>query len=99
MATVAAQTRGPSKKRRNPIVTEDRRAGWVFVLPAMTIFTIFIFGAILFAFYISFHDYKLLQKGGIGQVFTDPSNTWVGLGNYRDILHSNDFWIAFRNTV
>jgi multiple sugar transport system permease protein len=85
--------------RRNPIVTEDRRAGWVFVLPAMTIFTIFIFGAILFAFYISLHDYKLLQQGGVWQVFTDPGNTWVGFGNYRAIFESNDFWIAFRNTV
>ena len=42
--------------RRNPIVAEDRRAGLVFVLPAMLIFGVFIFGAILFAFYLSLHD-------------------------------------------
>lgn len=98
MATVAVPSRR-GNKRRNPIVVEDRRAGWVFVLPAMVIFGIFIFGAMLFAFYISLHDYKLLQQGGIWQVFRDPGNTWVGLGNYRAIFNSNDFWIAFRNTV
>jgi hypothetical protein len=84
---------------RNPIVSEDRRAGWVFILPAMTIFTIFIFGAILFAIYLSLHDYKLLQQGGIWQVFTDPGNTWVGIGNYQDLFGSTDFWRAFRNTT
>lgn len=94
MATVAVRAR----PGRNPIVAEDRRAGWVFVLPAMAIFTVFIFGAILFAFYISLHDYKLLQKGGIWQVFTHPGNTWIGLDNYSDILHSDDFWNALRNT-
>jgi multiple sugar transport system permease protein len=83
---------------RNPIVAEDRRAGWVFVLPAVLVFGIFIFGAVLFAFYLSLHDYKLLQQGGIWQIFTHPGRTWVGLGNYRDIIHSDDFWIAFRNT-
>lgn len=94
MATAAASIR----PGRNPIVSEDRRAGWVFILPAMAIFTVFIFGAILFAIYLSFHEYKLLQQGGIWQVFTDPGNTWVGLGNYRDLFGSADFWRAFRNT-
>jgi multiple sugar transport system permease protein len=94
MATLAARPAGG----RNPIVAEDRRAGWVFVLPAMVIFGIFIFGAVLFAFYVSLHDYKLLQKGGIWQIFTHPGRTWVGFGNYQDIVNSDDFWLAFRNT-
>jgi multiple sugar transport system permease protein len=94
MAAVAARP----PRGRNPIVTEDRRAGWVFVLPAMLIFLVFIFGAVLFAFYVSLHDYKLLQKGGVWQIFAHPSRTWIGFDNYRDIFNSNDFWIAFRNT-
>lgn len=85
-------------KRRNPIVTEDRRAGLVFVLPSMLIFGVFIFGAILFAFYVSFHDWKLTDKGGFNALFTDPGKTWVGLDNYRQIIHNADFWTAFRNT-
>jgi multiple sugar transport system permease protein len=86
-------------RRRNPIVVEDQRAGWVFLMPAMAIFLVFIFGSILFAFYLSFHDYQLLQKGGIWPVFTDPGKTWIGIDNYRAILNSADFWQAFRNTA
>jgi multiple sugar transport system permease protein len=86
-------------RRRNPIVVEDRRAGWVFLIPAMSIFLVFIFGSLLFAIYLSFHDYKLLHRGGIWKVFTDPGNTWVGIDNYRDIFNSADFWQAFRNTT
>ena len=88
----------PVVRRRNPIVAEDRRAGWVFLLPAMSIFIVFIFGSILFAFYLSFHDYQLLQRGGIWPVFTDPAATWIGIDNYRAIFNSADFWRAFRNT-
>jgi multiple sugar transport system permease protein len=86
-------------RNRNPIVVEDRRAGWVFLLPAMSIFMVFIFGSVLFAFYLSFHDYQLLQQGGIWPVFTDPSRTWTGFDNYRAIFDSADFWQAFRNTT
>jgi len=84
---------------RNPIVAEDRRAGLVFVLPSMLIFGVFIFGAILFAFYVSLHDYKLTDRGGVGQLFSNPGNTWVGFANYRDIFGNDDFWTAFRNTA
>jgi multiple sugar transport system permease protein len=86
-------------RRRNPIVVEDRRAGWVFLIPAMSIFLVFIFGSLLFAIYLSLHDYRLLQQGGIWKVFTDPGNTWIGIGNYRDVLNNADFWRAFRNTT
>src|SRR6478752_5450168 len=87
-----------NRRMRNPIVAEDRRAGWVFIAPAMVIFVVFIFGAILFSFYVSFFDYQLLAKGGIGQLFSDPGKRWVGLDNYRHIIHNKDFWTAFRNT-
>ena len=97
MAVAAARmNRGRS---RNPVVAEDRRAGLVFILPAMLIFAIFIFGAVLFVFYLSFHDYKLLQEGGIWQVFNDAGATWVGFGNYRILFQNADFWQAFRNTT
>ena len=95
MATALAA----APRRRNPIVVEDRRAGWVFLIPAMSIFSVFIFGSLLFAFYLSFHDYKLLQASGIWPVVTDPGQTWVGLQNYRDLFRSADFWQAFRNTT
>ena len=94
MAAAAATIR-----KRNPIAVEDERAGWVFLAPAMAVFLTFIFGSILFAFYLSFHDYALLQKGGIWQVFSNPGNTWIGFDNYRELFQSGDFWQAFRNTT
>jgi multiple sugar transport system permease protein len=84
---------------RNPIVAEDRRAGLVFILPAMLIFGVFTFGAILFAVYVSFNQWHLTDKGGIAQLLAHPRKTWIGLGNYREIFHNSDFWIAFRNTT
>lgn len=87
------------KKSRNPIVVEDRRAGLIFILPAMLIFGVFVFGAILFAFYVSLHDWRLTDKGGVGRLFTAPEDSWVGLHNYNEILHNSYFWIAFRNTA
>lgn len=88
-----------SRRSRHPLVVEDRRAGIIFIMPAMVIFGVFVFGAILFAFYVSFHDYRLIDRGGVGPLFTDPGRTWVGLDNYRHIIHSDDFWNAFRNTA
>src|SRR5215211_5767480 len=73
----------PGKRPRNPIVAEDRRAGLVFVLPAMLVFGVFVFGAILFAFYVSLHDWKLTDRGGIEKLLSDPSATWVGLQKYH----------------
>jgi multiple sugar transport system permease protein len=86
MATAAFRR---PRRSRNPIVVEDRRAGWVFITPAMILFIVFLFGPVLFAFYISLHKWELVR----------PERTWVGLQNYRDLMHDNDFWTAFRNTV
>jgi len=58
MAAIAARP----PRRRNPIVAEDRRAGWIFVMPAMLIFLVFIFGAVLFAFYVRNIRYKDSKK-------------------------------------
>lgn len=97
---VALNTQGGARRRgRSPIAAEDRRAGLVFILPAMVIFGIFTFGAILFAVYVSFHSWKLTDKGGIAELLKHPAATWIGLGNYREIFHNSDFWNAFRNTV
>jgi multiple sugar transport system permease protein len=96
---MAAAVGGARGAPRNPIVAEDRRAGLVFVLPAMLIFGVFVFGAILFAIYASFHDYRLTDRGGIGSLITDPARTWVGIDNYRHIVRNDDFWTAFRNTT
>jgi multiple sugar transport system permease protein len=76
-------------RRRSPLAAEDRIAGWVFVLPAMLIYVVFIFGPVLYALFISFFRWELVT----------PGRTWVGLDNYRALLDDDDFWTAFRNTM
>jgi multiple sugar transport system permease protein len=76
-------------RQRSPLAAEDRIAGWVFVLPAMLIYVVFIFGPVLYALFISFFRWELVT----------PGRTWVGLGNYRTLINDEDFWTAFRNTM
>jgi multiple sugar transport system permease protein len=85
MATITLR-RG---RRRSPLSAEDRIAGWVFVLPAMLIYVVFVFGPVLYALFISFFRWELVT----------PGRTFIGLDNYRALIHDEDFWIAFRNTV
>ncbi|MBA3337435.1 MAG: sugar ABC transporter permease [Chloroflexia bacterium] len=85
MATLARPRRGSG-----PLAAEDRIAGLVFILPSLLVFIAFIFGPVLFAFWVS-----LFERDTIGRV-----NTFVGLDNYQHILTNNpDFNIALRNTV
>jgi len=64
-------------------------AGYICVLPWMIGFLAFTFGPMAYSFYLSF----------LKADFLTPS-TWVGLGNYKDLLFVNEFWpIALRNTA
>jgi len=85
MATLAK-----ARRNRNPTAVEDAIAGWIFVLPALIIFCVFIFGPILYTFWLSLHQWDILT----------PIKPWVGLKNYRTIFsHNQDFNIALRNTI
>lgn len=77
-------------RSRNPIAAEDQIAGWIFLLPALIIFAVFIIGPILYVFWLSFHQWSVIT----------PQKPWVGLANYKKLFNNNpDFDIAFRNTV
>jgi multiple sugar transport system permease protein len=78
-----------SRRSRNPIAAEDRVAGWVFLLPALLVFGGFLFGPVLFAFYLSFHQWDIIV----------PDRPFVGLDNYRTLLQDEDFYVALRNTI
>jgi multiple sugar transport system permease protein len=65
----------------------DAIAGYVFLAPFLLVFGIFALWPLLAALWLSFHAYDL---------FSPPA--WVGLDNYRFLLHDHDFWISLRNT-
>jgi multiple sugar transport system permease protein len=64
--------------------------GRIFVLPAILFFSVFSFYPILNAFYTS-----LLEK----RILSLAPPTFVGLGNYRFLLQSADFWNSLRATL
>lgn len=83
-------------KERDPagrlsFFTELRKMmpGYLFILPAVLIISVFVFMPIIASLFLSFTQYNVLQP---------PK--WVGLNNYyRLIFEDRLFWIAVRNTV
>lgn len=63
-------------------------AGYGFAAPALVFFAIFAFLPIVLGLLISFQS-----SGGFG-----PSK-WVGLDNYRELIHDPLFWKSVKNTA
>ena len=63
-------------------------APYVFIAPNLVLFTTFSFVPLLYAVYISFHDWSLIG---------DPE--WIGLHNYARLLRDPLFWQAMANTL
>ncbi len=78
-----------ARKPRNPIAAEDAIAGWVFLAPALIVLTVFIFWPIAQVFWVSFHEWSLIE----------PERPFRGLDNYRTLFNDPDFAIALRNTL
>jgi len=49
---------------------------------------LFLLTPIAMSFYYSFHDYPLIE-----------GPLWVGLENYKSLLHDSDFWLTLKNTA
>jgi ABC-type sugar transport system permease subunit len=62
---------------------------WLFMAPSLTILLVFIVYPIVRSFWYSLHDWS------IGA----PTQKWVGLGNYAELLGDERFWNALRVTA
>jgi multiple sugar transport system permease protein len=60
---------------------------YLFISPNLVLFGLFSFLPLLYAVYISFHDWSLIGDA-----------EWLGLGNYLRISRDPLFWQALRNT-
>lgn len=102
----ATVTREPSAGRTRPArrsaasghLLQERRAGWLFVAPAVIVLVVFLFAPILMAAWVS-----LLDWNGQSSPFSGDAE-FVGLDNYRSLLAEagllrNDFMLSVRNTV
>jgi multiple sugar transport system permease protein len=94
---------GPSLKhatnRPPQLRRSDRGPGWwfrhqrelapyLFIAPNVALFTAFSFLPVLFAIYISFHDWGLIS-----------APNFIGLGNYTRLLHDRLFWQSLGHTL
>lgn len=78
-----------TSSRRIPINKKDRReaiTGWLFVLPALVMYTIFVLLPLLLSI-----QYSFFRWDGIGQM------TWVGLKNYKTVLEVPDLFNTIIN--
>ena len=88
MAVSASVRRPPSRGRR---LARDARRSWsayLFISPGLILFGLFTLFALGFAFYLSFHEWSVIEK----------ERPFVGLENYRDILDDERFQRSVINT-
>jgi multiple sugar transport system permease protein len=67
-------------------------AAWAFATPALLVIGVFFFVPVLAALVVSLTDFDLYALADIRNL------RFVGLGNYRNLLHTPDFWRAVANT-
>jgi len=88
VAPLSVAAKLPRRKERK-YKREDVVMGYAFVLFPMLIFVVFVFGAMLFDFWISFHKWD---------VGTTPQ--YIGTRNYQYIFTQDPiFWTAIKNTI
>jgi multiple sugar transport system permease protein len=88
MATT--ETIAQPKSRAARIAREARKSwtAYLFISPGLILFGLFTIFALLFAFYLSFHEWSVIEK----------EKPYVGLENYRDLLEDERFRRSMINT-
>lgn len=66
----------------------DKRVPWLFLLPHLSLFAVFVFGPVLAIFALSLFNWNLLGN-----------HRFVGLANFTEIYHDRYFWRALGNTL
>lgn len=89
-ALTVARAVAPPRRRRARFRTGlfETLAGYGFAGPAMVFFAVFAFLPIILGLLISFQN-----SAGFG------TSTWVGLSNYRQLIHDPLFWRTVENTA
>ena len=92
MSSAAVQTPNviPSTPRRG--VLRQMRKQWsayLFLAPTMILFGVFTLLAVIYAFYLSFHEWNILE----------PAKPFVGLDNYSRLVGDERFGGAIVNTL
>jgi multiple sugar transport system permease protein len=81
----ATSTAAPGGPRR-----DERRAGWLFSAPFLTLYALFLVGPVLIGIVISLFNTTTVTSG---------LGSWEGLSNYGDVLSDSDFWASLWHSV
>jgi multiple sugar transport system permease protein len=87
MATAQATVAAPRLRRRSGL--SERRLAAAMISPSLVVIAIVAAYPILYAIWLSLHQYSVIHPG---------LSRWVGVDNYRDALTSSDFWSAVKVT-
>jgi multiple sugar transport system permease protein len=88
MAAAEATIAGLRRRRRRSGLSERRLAA-AMISPSLIVIALVAAYPILYAIWLSLHQYSVLHPG---------LSRWVGLDNFRDALKSSEFWSAFKTT-
>ena len=88
MAEATISTGAP-QKRRSRGLSEKQLAFWM-VSPSMLLIALVAAYPILYAIWLSLHEYSVRVAG---------LSRWVGLGNYQTALQNSEFWTALKTTL
>ncbi|PMJ92591.1 sugar ABC transporter permease [Vibrio sp. 10N.261.55.A7] len=82
--TIYPENRLPSTRRKSRV--SAKLSPWLFLAPAIVIFSIYVVYPILDSIWLSFFEWD-----GLGE------KEWVGLGNYRELFESEAFYTSLKN--
>ncbi|WP_394240392.1 carbohydrate ABC transporter permease [Vibrio astriarenae] len=74
----------PSARKKSHIST--KLSPWLFMMPALIVFTVYVILPIFESISLSFYDWD-----GLGE------KTWIGLENYRELFDSEAFYTSLKN--
>jgi len=93
-ATTAPATRVAASARpstaHSPASGGENRAGWLFAMPFLVLYILFLIGPVLIGVVISLFNTTTVTSG-LGD--------WVAFSNYADVLSSRDFWASMWHSV
>src|SRR5215213_2326829 len=93
MADTAAAAAGTTPAKRRSRGLPERRLAVLMVAPSMALIAIVALWPIIYAIWLSLHEYSL-RTAGLSR-WASPA----GFGNYQDALQSSEFWEATRVTL
>jgi ABC-type sugar transport system permease subunit len=88
MAQIAATTKEPMSRQIGRHWARNR-AGYLFVLPAFVLYAVFMIYPFFQSIYLSFTSWN----------GADPVKEWVGLANYRELIHDDHLWTSLRHNL